>query len=143
MFIEAVSFLAAIGSGAIALYVVVRAKDAQLVGITHVFDARLTEKDARINKLERQVEELLAYKDEISKRQDEKIAALERRIDNKDDKAETMLGEIGDLKGDLNFERGIYARPEADALQEQKIDRIKHEPNPFDDPPQRPKRGKK
>lgn len=142
MLIEAVSFLVAIGSGIIALYVVVRVKEAQLVGITLIKDAQIAEKDARIAKLEKWVAELLAYKDEISRRQDEKIAALERRIDNKDDKAETMLGEIGDLKGDLNFERGIYARPEADALQEQKIERIKNEPNPLDDPP-KPKRGKK
>jgi hypothetical protein len=143
MFIEAVSFLAAIGSGAIALYVVVRAKEAQLKGITLIKDAQLAEKDRRIAKLENRVDELLAYKDEISRRQDEKIAALERRIDNKDDKAETMLGEIADLKGDLNFERGIYARPEADALQEQKIDRIEHEPNPLDDTTEKPKRGGK
>jgi hypothetical protein len=68
---------------------------------------------------------------------------LRQENKNKDDKIEVMLGEIADLKGELNFERGIYARPEADALQKQKIDHIEHEPNPLDDTTEKPKRGKR
>lgn len=68
--------------------------------------------------------------------------ALRQELKNSNDKQEVMLGEIADLKGELNFERGIYARPEADALQKQKIDRIEHEPNPLDDEA-KPRRGKR
>ena len=68
---------------------------------------------------------------------------LRQAVKNANDKQEVMLGEIADLKGELNFERGIYARPEADALQKQKIDRIEHEPNPLDDTAEKPKRGGK
>lgn len=106
MFIEAISVIAAVGSGAVAFYVVNRMKDTQIA-------------------------ELKAEN-----------KTLRQELRNSADKIEVMLGEIADLKGELNFERGIYARPEADALQDQKIDRIKHEPNPLDDEA-KPKRGKR
>lgn len=132
MFIEAVSFVFAGVAATIALYVVVNSYRQQL-------------RDERAEKagLKQENKELRAVKDEIIRQQAAKIVELERRLDGRDDKAETMLGEIGDLKGDLNFERGIYARPEADALQQKKIENIKREPSPYDDPPEQKPRRKK
>lgn len=138
MSIEAVSLVTAGAFAAIALYFVVSLNRQERA----LNRQTLVDKDKQIAELKQELKELRSVKDELIKQQAQEIAELRRRIDNKDDKAETMLGEIGDLKGDLNFERGIYARPEADALQEQKIERIKNEPNPLDDSP-KSKRGKK
>lgn len=101
---------------------------------------QLRDKDNRISDLTNEVKTLRADKDKYIATLLEEIEQLEKRIDNKDDKAETMLGEIGDLKGDWNFERGIYARPESDALQEKKIENIRKQPSPYDEPPETPKK---
>lgn len=138
MSIEAVSLVTAGGFAAIALYFVVslnrqeRALNRQTI----------VDKDAQIAELKQENRDLRAVKDELIKQQAAEIAELRRRLDNKDDKAEVMFGEMGDLRENLGLNKGIYARPEADALQEQKIERIKNEPDPFDDSP-KSKRGKK
>jgi len=79
---------------------------------------QLRDKDNRISDLTNEVKTLRADL--------EKIEQLEKRI--------------GDLKGDWNFERGIYARPESDALQEKKIENIRKQPSPYDEPPETPKK---
>lgn len=142
MLVEVFAIVASVAVGLIAYYAVTNAnrllladKDRQLAEK----DKRIAAKQERIDRLENVIREMLAHKDEMSKRQNEEIEALKKKLDNKDDKAEVMLGQITDLTGDLKFEQGIFARDEALARQRQAIERIESEPNPFDDPPQQPK----
>lgn len=101
---------------------------------------QLRDKDGRIVELTNEVKTLRSEKDKYIATLLEKIAQLEKRIDNKDDKTEVMFGEMAGLQHDLGLNQGIYARPESDALQEKKIENIHKQPSPYDDPPEPPKK---
>lgn len=104
---------------------------ATFVFIMRVKGEQLREKDARIADKDKYIVTLL-----------EKITLLEKRIDNKDDKAEVMFGEIAELNKAVGLNQGIFARPEADARQEKTIEDIHKAPSPYDEPAPAKKRGR-
>lgn len=65
---------------------------------------------------------------------DEKLAQMQQKLQNAYDKIETMFGELADMQGLLNYERGIFDKEYAEARRQKRIEQLDKEEEPEPEP---------
>jgi len=71
---------------------------------------------------------------------DEKLAQMQQKLQNAYDKIETMFGELADMQGLLNYERGIFDKEYAEARRKKRIEDLEESSEPDPEPEPKPKK---